>query len=311
VKRILITGGTGFIGSHLANYLILNKDYDVTICDNNYRGKIDDFVSKIKYINCDLTKKEEYHKLGDYDLVYHLAAINGTKNFYKIPYDVLKVNTLININLIEWCKEKNIQKILYTSSSEVYASTPSKIIPTTENVLVSIEDVHNPRWSYAGSKILGELMIVNSGLNFSIVRPHNIYGPRMGYDHVIPEVISRILKKENPFKVYGPDQTRSFCFISDAVKMMEKIMNSDLSNSKIINLGVNDEIKIMDLINKLFQYFDYHPKLEIVNSQDGSVTRRCPDVKLLKEIVGEIDNTSLSDGLRKTCEWYAGNLNIQ
>jgi UDP-glucose 4-epimerase len=304
VKKILITGGTGFIGSHLANYLILNKNYDVTICDNNYRGKIDDFVSKIKYVDCDLTKKEEYKKLGDYDVVYHLAAINGTKNFYKIPYDVLKVNTLININLIEWCKEKSIQKILYTSSSEVYASTPSKSIPTKEDVLVSIEDVHNPRWSYAGSKILGELMIINSGLNFSIVRPHNIYGPRMGYDHVIPEVISRILEKENPFKIYGFDQTRSFCFIDDAVKMLEIIMNSDLSNSKIINLGVDDEIKIIDLIEKMFQYFNYFPELDIVDPQQGSVDRRCPDVTSLNQIIDKIDKTTLNEGLEKTCEWY-------
>ena len=310
MKKILITGGTGFIGSHLANYLILDKDYDITICDNNYRGKNDDFVSKIKYIECDLTKKEEYKKLGDYDVVYHLAAINGTKNFYKIPYDVLKINTLININLIEWCKEKSIKKILYTSSSEVYASTPSKSIPTKEDVLVSIEDVHNPRWSYAGSKILGELMIINSGLNFSIVRPHNIYGPRMGYDHVIPEVIFRILKKEDPFKIYGHDQTRSFCFIGDAVKMMEKIMNSDSSNSKIINLGVDDEITISDLVEKLFKYFKYFPEIEIVNSQQGSVTRRCPDVSLLKQLVGKIDKTTLNDGIEKTCEWYKSNYEI-
>lgn len=304
MKKILITGGTGFIGSHLANYLILNKNYDVTICDNNYRGKIDDFVSKIKYVNCDLTKKEEYKKLGDYDVVYHLAAINGTKNFYKIPYDVLKVNTLININLIEWCKEKSIRKILYTSSSEVYASTASKSIPTKEDVLVSIEDVHNPRWSYAGSKILGELMIINSGLNFSIVRPHNIYGPRMGYDHVIPEVISRILKKEDPFKIYGSGQTRSFCFIDDAVKMLEIIMNSNLSNSKIVNLGVDDEIKIIDLIEKMFQYFNYFPELDIVDPQQGSVDRRCPDVTLLNQIIGKIDKTTLNEGLEKTCKWY-------
>lgn len=304
MKKILITGGTGFIGSHLANYLTLNENYDVTICDNNYRGKIDDFISKIKYIECDLTKKEEYKKLGDYDVVYHLAAINGTKNFYKVPYDVLKFNTLININLIEWCKEKNIQKILYASSSEVYASTPFKTIPTPEDILVSIEDVYNPRWSYAGSKILGELMIINSGLNFSIVRPHNIYGPRMGYDHVIPEVISRILKKEDPFKIYGYDQTRSFCFIDDAVKMLEIIMNSNLSNSKIVNLGVDDEIKIIDLIEKMFQYFNYFPKLDIANPQQGSVDRRCPDVTLLKQIVGKIDKTTLNDGIEKTCQWY-------
>ena len=99
--KILVTGGTGFIGSFMARYLA-QKGNDVTICDNNFRGSIDKSISHLKFISCDLTKKQELDKLeSDYDCVYHFAAINGTENFYNIPHKVLKVNTLININIID------------------------------------------------------------------------------------------------------------------------------------------------------------------------------------------------------------------
>lgn len=300
--KILITGGTGFIGSHLAKYLSENND--VTICDNNFRGKNDNFVEGINYIECDLTKEDEYEKLGNYDYVYHLAAINGTSNFYEMPYQVLEINTLININFIKWCKKTKVKKVLYTSSSEVYASTFEKEIPTREDVTVSINDVYNPRWSYAGSKILGELLFINSGINFTIVRPHNVYGPRMGYNHVIPEVIKRVLLEENPFTLYGGNQTRSFCYIDDAVIMLDRIMNNSLSNNKIVNLGVNDEILIKDLAHKIFSILDYNPHVNIVSSKKGSVDRRCPNIDLLIDITNISKFTPLEEGLKKTCDWY-------
>lgn len=303
--KILITGGTGFIGSHLAKYL--SKNNDVTICDNNFRGSVDEFIKDINYIECDLTKEEDYEKLGYYDYVYHFAAINGTSNFYEIPYQVLEVNTLININFIKWCKKTGVKKVLYTSSSEVYASTLEKEIPTKENVTVSINDVYNPRWSYAGSKILGELLFINSGINFTIVRPHNVYGPRMGYNHVIPEVIKRVLLKENPFKIYGENQTRSFCYIDDAVIMLDCIMNSSLSDKKIVNLGVNDEILIKNLVYKIFNILEYNPQIDISNSKEGSVDRRCPNTDKLIGITNISKFTSLEEGLNKTCEWYKKN----
>jgi nucleoside-diphosphate-sugar epimerase len=193
---------------------------------------------------------------------------------------------------------------LYTSSSEVYASTKEKEIPTKEDVVVSIDDVYNPRWSYAGSKIFGELLFINSGINFSIVRPHNVYGPRMGYNHVIPEVIKRVLLKETPFKIYGADQTRSFCYIDDAVTMLDLIMNSSLSDGRIINLGVADEIVIKDLIYKIFSIFEYDPQINILKSKEGSVNRRCPNIDLLTDITNITKFTSIDEGLKKTCEWY-------
>ena len=306
--KILVTGGTGFIGSHTANFLH-KKGHDVTICDNNFRGKFDDSVKHLNFIQCDLTKIDELEKLDtDYDCVYHFAAINGTGNFYEIPHLVLKVNALANINILDWCVKNKIKKILSTSSSEVYASTPNKSIPTKEEVSVSIDNIYNPRFSYAASKIFGESLFLNYHTQFDlevkIVRPHNIYGARMGFEHVIPQVIKRIYKKESPFKIYGHDQSRSFCYIDDAVRLLELVMDKKASDGKIIHLGTEVETKIDDLVYKLFDICDFHPEVEFSDPVIGSVSRRCPDVSLLSEITGYRSKCDLDYGLRESCKWY-------
>ena len=305
--KILVTGGTGFIGSYMANHLYKNG-HDVTICDNNSRGVLDSFVSHLNFIECDLTDKSQLDKLDtDYDCVYHFAAINGTENFDNIPHIVLKVNTLININILDWCVEHNI-KILSTSSSEVYASTKDKDIPTTEDVTLSIDDVYNPRFSYAGSKMFGELLFLNYSkqynLDVKIVRPHNFYGARMGFEHVVPQVIKRIYEKESPFKIYGYNQTRSFCYIDDAINALELVMNSDECSGKIVHIGTNIETKIVDLVKNLFDICNYSPKFELVNAPIGSVDRRCPDISLLSELTGYKPKFNLDYGLRESCNWY-------
>ena len=306
--KILITGGTGFIGAHMANYLH-QKNHDVTICDNNFRGTQDKFVDHLKFIKCDLTKKSDLQLLEtDYDCVYHFAAINGTENFYKIPHEVLTVNALTNINVLEWCVENNIQKILSTSSSEVYAATPDKKIPTPENVSLCIDDVSNMRYSYAASKIYGESLFLSYHNNFDIdvriVRPHNVYGPRMGFKHVIPQLIYRVHKKENPFTVYGKQQSRSFCYIDDAVICLEEIMNTSSCSGKIINLGTESETKIEDLVNIVLDVCNYDPQLVYADAPTGSVERRCPDISLVKKLTQYRPTTSLLDGVKKSCDWY-------
>lgn len=309
--KILVTGGTGFIGSYVAKSLY-SQGHNVTICDNNSRGVIDKSIKDIPTIICDLTNPKELDKLDtDYDCVYHFAAINGTGNFYKIPHMVLKVNTLANINILDWCLKNNIKKILSTSSSEVYAATPNKQIPTNESVNITIDDVYNSRYSYAGSKILGELLFLSYqklGLDVRIVRPHNVYGPRMGFDHVIPQVIERIYNKETPFKVYGPNQTRAFCYIDDAVNAFELIMNNPQCEGKIIHLGTNEETNILSLVEQLFNISNFSPEVELVEPPEGSVERRCPDVSFL-ESIGYSPKTTLQQGLTKSYDWYTNYFN--
>jgi len=323
-KKILITGGAGFIGLHLAKLLSQKPEYEVILCDNFFRFKKDHHIKEllqkdnVELIELDLANKQELAKLGgSYDCVYHLAAINGTRYFYEIPHQVLRNNVLAEINILDWFIKSNSKKILFSSSSEAYAGTIKQQggpIPTPETVVLSIDDVLNPRWSYAGSKIIGELFFVNYARMYKfdmvIIRYHNVYGPRMGYQHVIPEFIERIYQKENPFNIYGGQETRTFNYVDDAVQMTKKVMETPKSNGKIINIGSDEagEIKIIDLAKELFKIAGYQPEIKIHPAPQGCVLRRCPDLTLLKEIINYQPKIDLKEGLAKTYKWYLEDL---
>lgn len=320
--KVLITGGAGSIGLYLARRLA-TLGQDVTIADNFWRGKRDDEFSKVatlsnvRVIETDLTSREGWDMLGTgYDYIYQLAGVNGTKLFYKVPGEVLRIGLTTILYSLEWMKETHPNaKILYTSSNEAYAGALVAFnqlpIPTPEDVPLVIADTYNPRWTYAGQKLIGELFYIHYAkehdLRSVIVRPHNFYGPRTGYDHVIPEFIERIQKRIDPFPINGGDDTRTFCFMEDAVEAMQMVMESDKTDGGTYHIGrpYTDEIHIQDLAQNLFDIAGWHPtQLDIKNGPEGSVKRRAADVSKIKKDVGWEAKISLEDGLRRTFEWY-------
>ena len=322
MKKILITGGAGFIGYHLASRLAA-QGYDITIADNFFRSKNDADLAallslpNVSLIETDLTKSDSWESIGTgYDEVYHLVGINGTKFFYEIPHEVLRIGVSTTMNALEWFRSKNNKpgaKILYTSSNEAYASALEAFgtlpLPTPENVPLVIADTYNPRWSYGGQKLIGELFFIHysKAYNFrmSIVRPHNFYGPRAGYEHVIPEIVGRVTAKTEPFTIFGADDTRSFCYISDAVEAIQKVMESEKTDGGTYHIGTAVETPIKDLVEKIFELMKWHPaKIEIKNSPEGSVKRRLADVSKIKKDTGWEATTPLQEGLRKTIDWY-------
>lgn len=319
-KKVLITGGAGFIGFHLADSLS-NQGYNVTILDNLGRGKADvDFRTlikkkNVKFIKADITDPKTFKKIkGSFDYVYHLAAINGTENFYKIPDKVLKVGVVGTINLLDWFVKQKKGKLLFTSSSEAYSGGLKLLkerfpIPTPEGVPLIVDNPENVRWSYGASKIIGEVSIhayakAYKMKNFSIVRYHNIYGPRMGYEHVIPQFIERIVKKTNPFSIFGGQETRTFCYIDDGVRATQMVMESEKTNGQTVHIGRSDgEIKIIDVAKELFKIFNINPRIDVRSPPEGSVKRRCPKVEKLARL-GFKPEISLQEGLKRTYEWY-------
>jgi nucleoside-diphosphate-sugar epimerase len=321
MSQILVTGAAGFIGYHLSKHL-LNAGHEVTLVDNFKRGRKDKELDKLlahknaKFLQMDLTDMDQVNALPYYSKIYHLAAINGTGNFYSIPDQVLRVNIMTTLNLLEWAKDKKDVKIVYTSSSEAYAGTiqsnPS-LVPTAEDVPLCIDDVTNVRWSYGASKLLGECAMFAYGskypVEFSVVRYHNIYGARMGFDHVLPQFLRRIHSGESPLKVYGTTQTRAFCYITDAVKATQMVMDHDKSDKQIYHIGNQDEeIKISDLAVKLLGILHKPQEILPMDPPDGSVTRRCPDTTKLSRL-GYKPTVNLDQGLSEMAEWYMSYFN--
>ncbi len=205
-------------------------------------------------------------------------------------------------------------KFLFSSSSEAYAGAARLLgdkfpIPTPEEIPLVVEDPKNVRWSYGGSKILSEIAIHSytqayNIKNFSIIRYHNIYGPRMGFEHVIPQFIERVVKKENPFKIFGGQETRTFCYIDDGVRATQLVMEHPTTAGKTIHIGRSDgEIKIIDLAQMFFPLAGYQPPISVQPAPAGSVLRRCPDVTKLSAL-GFTPEISLQDGITRTYAWY-------
>ena len=304
-KVFLVTGGTGFIGSNICK-LLVKKNYSVKIFDNNSRGslsKIKNIKNKIKFIKGDIRNYKSVNKaIKNVDAVIHLAYINGTKNFYKIPVKILDIAVRGVLNVIDGCIENNVKELYLASSSEVY-QTPIKI-PTDESEVLKIPDIYNPRFSYGGGKILTELMGVHYGKKYFkkliIFRPHNVYGADMGLDHVIPEFIKKFKKLSNKnFKIQGTgNEIRSFIYIEDFIQAFNLILNRG-KHLNIYNIGTSEKVKIKDLAYKLSKILKKKIILKKSSLTKGSTKIRVPDINKIKKI-GFKQKYNLEKGLRKT-----------
>ena len=317
-KKILLLGGAGFIGLNLASYICDNSNYHITIADNLSRGRMDKYLSSliedndIKFIEADFTDPKSFLLLeADYDQCYMLASVVGVENTLSKPHEVIRINTSLILNTLEWLKTSNIRKVVFTSTSENYAGTIDTFgykIPTPEDIPLSIADISHPRYTYAVTKILGESGFLNYAKVFdfecTVVRYHNVIGPRMGFKHVIPHLAERFIKGEEPFLMYGHDQTRSFCYVSDAVEATFLAMESINTNGEIYHIGTEQEITIEQLIKAAGKFFKYSGKYESATTYPGSTGRRCPDITKASDHFSYKPKISWQKGLEKTLEWY-------
>ncbi len=315
--KALITGGSGFIGYHLAVELV-EKGYEVVIVDNFSRGVEDNFLkeletkNRVKIFSADLMQRENVMALDkDFDFIYHLAAIIGVQNVLNHPYDVLEKNVILLLNLIDLAKlQKKLKRFIFTSTSEVYAGTLQFFdmqIPTPEITPLTITPLEHARTSYMLSKLYGEALVWQSGIPFTIIRPHNVYGPRMGMSHVIPELLQKAyrLLENDKLEVFSVDHRRTFCYISDAVKMIRLLAESKNACGETYNIGnENPEVTMFTVAEIILRVTGKTAMIDSKPTMTGSPTRRCPAMGKVKDCIGFCGEVSLEEGVRRTFDWY-------
>ena len=309
--KVLILGGAGFIGVHLTRRLQA-AGHEVTIVDDFSRGRDDPELAAlgVPVLHADLTDPASFESLPrGWDHVYMLAAVVGVRNVENDPARVIRINTLALLNLLDWLRPA--VRLFFASTSEAYAGGVSRGLvpmPTPETVPLVVEDVAAPRFAYGISKLLGEAAVIHTahakGVPYVIGRFHNVYGARMGADHVIPELLLRAMRREDPFRVYGMDQSRAFCHVDDATEAMSRLMRTDTAIGEIVHIGNDTETNIGDLGKLILRLIDFHPELESLPAPPGAVARRCPDLTKLRALTGYEPAVSLEEGVRRTFEWY-------
>jgi UDP-glucose 4-epimerase len=318
-RRILISGGAGFVGYHLALKISQDLLDEVVIVDNFARGRLDAelqaLVSRpnVRLLSGDLTEASTYDQLGgSYDEVYHLAAIIGVENVLKSPHEVVRVNATTTLLLLDWFVKGGGEKLFFSSTSEAYAWTQKFYrlpVPTPEDIPLALVELGNPRSSYAATKIFGELAVTQFCNMFEkpfvIARYHNVYGPRMGHEHVIPQVYKRILEGQNPLEVYSSDHTRAFCYISDAVAATIQAMRSPAADGRTINIGNDlEEITMAELAKRLVSKANMSLEIAHKPAAHDHIARRCPDISRARELLGYQPIVALDEGLDLTLAWY-------
>lgn len=312
--RVLITGGSGFIGSFLTENLA-KRGNQVTVLVRKRASlkNLSSISSKIKIIEGDLfDKKQVIKSLENIDYVYHLAAkIAGVRFNMKHQAEMLSANISMGLNILESARINNIKKLLLVSSACVYPRECKIPTPESEGFVGDPEPTNfGYGWSKRVLEVAAKTYYLQYGLNISIVRPYNCYGPRDHFDdpeaHVIPALIKRAFSNENPFLIWGNGQaTRSFLYVEDLVEGIMLAMEK--GGLDPINLGTNEEISIKDLVKLILKISKKNPKLVFDKSKPSGQPRRNCDSTLAKKVLGFKAKTNLKEGLTKTINWYRKN----
>ena len=319
--RVLVTGGSGFIGSALVRAL-LRKGCSVRVFDDNSRGRqrrLADVAKDIEFIPGDIRDAAAVEAAArGIDEVHHLAFVNGTELFYKVPDIVLDVGVRGMLNIIDACRKQNVGRLMLASSSEVYQTPPE--IPTDEHAPLVVPDVQNPRYSYGAGKLISEVMAINFGRKFFervlIFRPHNVYGPDMGFEHVIPQFALRLqeVSKAQPagrlrFKIQGSGaETRSFCFIDDLADGV-MVMREKGEHLGVYHIGTTEEITVAELARRIAGHAGREIELVPGSLHAGGTMRRCPNISKLVGL-GYTPRVRLNEGLPPTLDWYWRNAEL-
>jgi nucleoside-diphosphate-sugar epimerase len=293
--KIIVTGAAGLLGTEICTQLKYDINNEVWAVDNHSRSTsippCDYFVS------VDMRDPTSFESLPkDVDVIYHYSAINGTKNFYERPTEVLTNNFISDVNVFEWAKTLDkAPKVIYASTSEIVSDDP--VVPVSEMKDVYIKDIHNARWSYRIAKIASENYLANTkAFPWVIVRYFNIYGRDSKAGHFIADQIAKI--SDGIYEVTGFDETRSFCYIEDAVKATIHVANA--TENEVVNVGNDTETPILEAVNIIARAMGQEGiEWKLKDGLAGSTKRRFPDIGRLRQLMPEYAPRSFEEGMKQ------------
>lgn len=313
MKKILITGGAGFIGSSLTKRLV-KEGFDVTVIDNFERGKsefLDEVKSQIKLANYDLTDYNQVkHLFVDKDLVIHLASkVGGIGTYISKPFEVMNANLQMDINVLRCVIENKITKYFYASSAHIY---PKELQTIADSPKIKESEAYpsNPELTYGWAKLIGEKAIESAiveydWMNVAIARFIGIYGPNQDYQletgSVIPVFSHRGVKYPKvPFRIWGTGkETRSYCYIEDALDCIQKMVDA-MDNKQLVgpyNVGKGERCTIADIAETVVLISGKEIQIEFDSTKNTVIWGQWCDCSLVKEELGWEAKTSLREGL--------------
>ena len=317
-KKILVTGAGGFIGSHLVEKLIkkgnkvrafvhynsFNRWGWLDYIEKNIRDSIDVFTGDIR----DLYGVKKAVK--GCEIIFHLAALIGIPYSYYSPESYVDTNIKGTLNILQAAKELEVEKIIHTSTSEVYGT--AQFIPISEKHPI------NPQSPYSATKAGADYLALSFNRSFdlpiSIIRPFNTFGPRQSARAIIPTIITQIFNRKKKIKLGSLRPTRDLTYVNDTIEGFIKVAESDISVGNAINIGSNSEISIKDLVNLIAKLMN--AKIEVVlddkriRPKESEVLRLWADIGEAKKI-GWHPRYTIEDGLKETMEWFSNNKNLK
>ena len=319
--RVLITGGAGFIGSHLAESY-LEKGEEVYIIDDLSTGSMDNIRSLQEnpayknnlfvHINTILNPDMMLELTGICDVVYHMAAAVGVQTILQKPLESIITNIQGTEKVLEMCN-KFKKRVLIASTSEVYGKHLHAPLVETDNIIYGPSSKF--RWSYAASKLMDEFTALayhrTNGLEVIITRLFNTVGPRQtgAYGMVIPRFVTQALKNE-PITVFGDgSQSRTFTYVKDVVTALTKLMASDRSNGEVFNVGGDEEVTIVDLARKIIDMTGSSSTIRLIPYEEAfgkdfeDMQRRVPSTEKLEQVTGFVPDKRLDFILNEVIDY--------
>ena len=309
MPKVLITGGAGFIGTHLSERLA--SDHEIVLLDSFRRDALAAApqvrnLPNLSVLNADIRDATSLAGVcHDVDIVIHLAAIAGVSSYYQESVTTLKTNILGTVNVLDELVKQKVGKLIYFSTSEIYGPQALNVDETMPAVIGSALD---RRWVYATSKLAGEQLCMRYSEQFdfscTIVRPFNIYGPRQVGEGAISN-FCRAAAAGEPLKIYGDgSDVRAWCYVSDLVDAVEAILHTPSAAGRIFNVGnpsaIDTTAGLAQRIKKLAPAATIHYE----QSGHSQVKERCPAINLASKILGYKPAVGLDEGLKLTLEWF-------